>query len=168
MPRRNVSVSYTRAQPITPLPYLAVGTTYALLLVAALRPWTDPMSGLALGALLVTALVVIRQLLTLRENVRLRAEAAARQNEARFRSLVQHSSDVIIVTRPDAAVRFVSPSAASSASVRCNRLEGGRGSRSATAGSWKRSLARLRATRPGPRSWPAYLREGRPPRRGAC
>jgi diguanylate cyclase (GGDEF)-like protein/PAS domain S-box-containing protein len=79
--------------------------------VVALRPWTDPISGLAIGALLVTALVVVRQLLTLRENVRLLAEHAARQNEARFRSLVQHSSDVIIVIRPDATVRFVSPSA---------------------------------------------------------
>ena len=36
---------------------------------------------------------------------------AARQNEARFRSLVQHSSDVIMVTRPDGTIRFVSPSA---------------------------------------------------------
>ena len=64
--RRTGSVPFTRIQPISPLPYLAVGTTYALLLVVALRPWTDPISGLAIGALLVTALVVIRQLLTLR------------------------------------------------------------------------------------------------------
>ena len=35
-----------------------------------------------------------------------------RQNEARFRSLVQHSSDVIIVTKTDGSMRFVSPSAA--------------------------------------------------------
>ena len=69
------------------------------------------MSGLAIGALLVTALVVLRQLLTVRENVRLLAETAARQNEARFRSLVQHSSDVILVTRADGTIRFVSPSA---------------------------------------------------------
>jgi len=109
--RRTGSVPFTRIQPISPLPYLAVGTTYTLLLVAALQPWTEPISQLAIGALLVTALVVWRQLLTLRENVRLLAEHAARQNEARFRSLVQHSSDVIIVIRPDATVRFVSPSA---------------------------------------------------------
>ncbi|HET6796752.1 MAG TPA: PAS domain-containing protein, partial [Gemmatimonadales bacterium] len=102
---------FTRFQQISPLPYLAVGTTYALLLVVALRPWADPVSGLAIGALLVTILVVLRQLLTVRENVRLLAEHAARQNEARFRSLVQHSSDVIIVTRADGTVRFVSPSA---------------------------------------------------------
>jgi diguanylate cyclase (GGDEF)-like protein/PAS domain S-box-containing protein len=64
-----------------------------------------------LGALLVTGVVVLRQVLTVRENLRLLAEHAARQNEARFRSLVQHSSDVIIVTRADGTVRFVSPSA---------------------------------------------------------
>jgi diguanylate cyclase (GGDEF)-like protein/PAS domain S-box-containing protein len=59
----------------------------------------------------VTALVVARQVLTVRENVRLLADTAARQNEARFRSLVQHSSDVIMVTRPNGTMRFVSPSA---------------------------------------------------------
>ncbi|MBA3498615.1 MAG: EAL domain-containing protein, partial [Gemmatimonadales bacterium] len=80
--------------------------------LVALRPWTDPVSGLAIGALLVTALVVVRQLFTVRENVRLLAETAARQNEARFRSLVQHSSDVILTTRADGTIRFVSPSAA--------------------------------------------------------
>jgi diguanylate cyclase (GGDEF)-like protein/PAS domain S-box-containing protein len=100
-----------RIQPLSPLPYLAVASTYGLLLLAVLRPWTDPVSGLAVGALLVTVLVVLRQLLAVRENVRLLAETAARQNEARFRSLVQHSSDVIIVTTPDATVGFVSPSA---------------------------------------------------------
>ena len=100
-----------RFQPISPLPYLAVGSTYALLLFVALRPWSDPISGLAVGALLVTGVVVLRQVLTVRENVRLLAEHSARQNEARFRSLVQHSSDVIIVTRADGTVRFVSPSA---------------------------------------------------------
>ncbi|HUR94327.1 MAG TPA: EAL domain-containing protein [Gemmatimonadales bacterium] len=105
------AVKLTRFQAISPLPYLAVATTYGLLLLVALRPWTDPVSGLAVGALLVTVLVVIRQLLTVRENVRLLAETAARQNEARFRSLVQHSSDVILVTRTDGTIRFVSPSA---------------------------------------------------------
>ena len=48
------AVAVTRFQPISPLPYLAVATAYVLLLVVALRPWTDPISGLVLGALLVT------------------------------------------------------------------------------------------------------------------
>ncbi|HEY9016611.1 MAG TPA: EAL domain-containing protein, partial [Gemmatimonadales bacterium] len=106
-----VPLTRSRFQPVSPLPYLAVGTTYVLLVIAALRPWSDPISGLVVGALLVTGLVVLRQLLTVRENVRLLADHAARQNEARFRSLVQHSSDVIIVTRADGTIRFVSPSA---------------------------------------------------------
>ena len=101
-----------RLQPLSPLPYLAVATTYGLLFFAVLEPWTEPVSGLAVGALLATVLVVARQLLAVRENVRLLAETAVRQNEARFRSLVQHSSDVIIVTRADGSMRFVSPSAA--------------------------------------------------------
>ena len=109
--RENAAAPVTRFQTISPLPYLAVGTTYALLLLVALRPWTDPISGLAIGALLVTGLVVLRQLLAVGENVRLLADQAARQNEARFRSLVQHSSDVIIITRADGTIRFVSPSA---------------------------------------------------------
>ncbi|MGH7628073.1 MAG: putative bifunctional diguanylate cyclase/phosphodiesterase [Gemmatimonadales bacterium] len=100
-----------RAQPLSPLPYLAVFTTYVLLLYTALRQWTDPVSGVAVGAAFVTGLVVVRQLLAVRENVRLLAETAVRQNEARFRALVQHSSDVIIVIRPDGSIRFVSPSA---------------------------------------------------------
>ena len=112
VPRRTApTVPVTRIQPVSPLPYLAVAVTYGLLLNVALRPWTDPMSGLVVGALLVTVFVVLRQLLTVRENVRLLAETAARQNEARFRSLVQHSSDVILVTRADGTIRFVSPSA---------------------------------------------------------
>jgi diguanylate cyclase (GGDEF)-like protein/PAS domain S-box-containing protein len=110
--RTTSAVATGRFQAISPLPYLAVGATYSLLLLVALRPWTDPVSGLAIGALLVTALVVIRQLITVRENLRLLAETAARQNEARFRSLVQHSSDVILVTRTDGTIRFASPSAA--------------------------------------------------------
>ncbi|HEY7481180.1 MAG TPA: EAL domain-containing protein [Gemmatimonadales bacterium] len=115
--RRPVPLSTTgttpkpRNQPLSPLPYLAVAATYALLLYGALQPWTDPMSGIAVGALGVTFLVVVRQLLAVRENVRLLAETAVRQNEARFRSLVQHSSDVIIVTRANGTMRFVSPSA---------------------------------------------------------
>jgi diguanylate cyclase (GGDEF)-like protein/PAS domain S-box-containing protein len=100
-----------RTQPLSPLPYLAVASTYALLVQAVIEPWTDPVSGLAVGALLVTFLVVLRQLLAVRENVRLLADQAVRQNEARFRSLVQHSSDVIIVTRANGTMRFVSPSA---------------------------------------------------------
>ncbi len=99
-----------RLQPFSPLPYLAVAGTFSLLLATVLVPWTEPVSGIAVSAVVLTILVVSRQFLAVRENVRLLAENAARQNEARFRSLVQHSSDVMIVVRPDSTIQFVSPS----------------------------------------------------------
>ena len=98
------------AQPLSPLPYAAAAITYGLLLLVALQRWIDPISGVAVGAVLITALVLVRQFLAVRQNVRLLAETAARQNEMRFRSLVQHSSDVIFIIEPDATMRFVSPS----------------------------------------------------------
>jgi diguanylate cyclase (GGDEF)-like protein/PAS domain S-box-containing protein len=98
------------SQPLSPLPYVAAAGTYGLLLIAALENWVDPVSGLTIGAVLITLVVLIRQFLAVRQNVRLLAASAARQNEARFRSMVQNSSDVIFVIRPDSTVRFVSPS----------------------------------------------------------
>jgi len=104
--------SPTRSQPLSPLPYLAIASTYGLLLVAAVKPWADPISGLVVGAVAMTVLVVARQVIAVRQNVRLLAETAARANEARFRSLVQNSSDVIVVIKPNGTIRFVSPSVA--------------------------------------------------------
>ncbi|HWA15621.1 MAG TPA: hypothetical protein VG817_04255, partial [Gemmatimonadales bacterium] len=92
------------------LPYVAVASTYGLLLLATLDTWIDPISGIALGAVVMTVLVVIRQVLAVRQNVRLLAEAAARATEARFRTLVQNSSDVILIVQPNGTISFVSPS----------------------------------------------------------
>jgi diguanylate cyclase (GGDEF)-like protein/PAS domain S-box-containing protein len=100
-----------RLQPLSPLPYVAAMAVYVLLLVAAVNPWTDPVSGLAVGSVLATLVLMTRQFVAVRQNVRLLAETAVRANEARFRSLVQNSSDVIIVADRDGTVRYVSPSA---------------------------------------------------------
>jgi diguanylate cyclase (GGDEF)-like protein/PAS domain S-box-containing protein len=70
-------------------------------------------------AAVVMALIVARQILALLENISfwrvLEAKVEARTNElerseARFRSLVQNSSDVITVIGPDGRVRYESPS----------------------------------------------------------
>jgi diguanylate cyclase (GGDEF)-like protein/PAS domain S-box-containing protein len=99
-----------RPQQLSPLPYVAGAAVFALLQLEAWTPWLDPVSGLVLGANLMTGFMVVRQVVAVRQNVGLLAESAARANEARFRSLVQHSSDVILVLDPDATIRFVSPS----------------------------------------------------------
>jgi diguanylate cyclase (GGDEF)-like protein/PAS domain S-box-containing protein len=68
----------------------------------------------------VLVLIVLRQVLTLRENLALvrnleeRVEsrtAELRRGEERFRSLVQNSSDVVTIADPDSTIRYLSPSA---------------------------------------------------------
>jgi PAS domain S-box-containing protein len=103
------SDSTARKQPFTFLPYFSVAVCYTLLGVVAVRRWPAPMSVLAIGGIIITALVVIRQIAAVRENVRLLSEQSKRENEARFQALVQHSSDVITIVDPDTVIRYASP-----------------------------------------------------------
>jgi diguanylate cyclase (GGDEF)-like protein/PAS domain S-box-containing protein len=93
------------------LPFVAAGAAYALLSAVALRTWVTPLSGVALGAVAVSVFLGARQLLAFRENAARLAEAAVRASEARFRSLVQHSSDLIFVIGVDGVIQFASSSA---------------------------------------------------------
>jgi diguanylate cyclase (GGDEF)-like protein/PAS domain S-box-containing protein len=93
------------------LPFAAAGATYALLCAVALRPWVAPLSGVALGAVAASVFFGARQLLSFRQSATRMAEAAVRASEARFRSLVQHSSDLIFVVGGDGTIQFASSSA---------------------------------------------------------
>jgi diguanylate cyclase (GGDEF)-like protein/PAS domain S-box-containing protein len=99
-------------QPFSPLPYAALALCAGLLLLDAFHARSQPWSILAVGEIGLTLLVVARQIHAVRENARLVSQRAARDNEARFRSLVQHSSDVIAVVHPadGGTIRYVSPS----------------------------------------------------------
>jgi diguanylate cyclase (GGDEF)-like protein/PAS domain S-box-containing protein len=99
------------------LPYLSVAATLGLLLRFAM-PRLDPGGQLVLcGMVGLIVLVVARQLTALRDNARLlgRLDASLtelRHQEQRFRSLVQHSADVIMVTDRHGAITYVSPAVA--------------------------------------------------------
>jgi PAS domain S-box-containing protein len=97
------------------LPYSAIGLGYGLLLFVLFNQWVEHLGDLIIGAVVLTALVVARQVAAVRENTRLlaereyvraRAEQAIRQSEARFRSLVQNSSDAIMVVDRTAAIQY--------------------------------------------------------------
>jgi diguanylate cyclase (GGDEF)-like protein/PAS domain S-box-containing protein len=97
------------------LPYLAAGATQGLLvaMIAALHPETR-LWGVVLGALAITVLVVVRQLAAFADNAGLlrRLDASMtelRQHEQRFRSLVQHASDVTVLAHADTTVAYASP-----------------------------------------------------------
>ena len=89
------------------LPYAAIAAGFAILVDVALPVWSLPL-GLGVGTVFFLSLiVVVRQILAARETARLVAERSAR--EARFKSMVQHSSDVISILNGDGKLQFVSP-----------------------------------------------------------
>lgn len=94
------------------IPYVAVLPGVGLLLRAANEQGVQPLGGLVIGAVVLTGLAFARQMVSNRENVRILAESKARESEARFRALVQHSSDVITIVDTDSTIRYVSPSIA--------------------------------------------------------
>jgi diguanylate cyclase (GGDEF)-like protein/PAS domain S-box-containing protein len=101
-----------RSRGSTIIPYLAVVPGVGLLLRAANEEGAQPLGGLVLGAVVLTALAFARQVVSNRENVRILADSKVKESEARFRALVQHSSDVITIVESDSTIRYVSPSVA--------------------------------------------------------
>jgi diguanylate cyclase (GGDEF)-like protein/PAS domain S-box-containing protein len=100
----------TRPGRLSALPYLAVLLGYGLLLWVSFGQLEDRVQGLIFGAVILTGLVVARQVVAVRENGRLLAAQATRRSEARFSALVQQSSDVITIVDADGRVAYQSPS----------------------------------------------------------
>jgi diguanylate cyclase (GGDEF)-like protein/PAS domain S-box-containing protein len=92
---------------VSALPYAAIGVGYALLFIVARPYWSAQLGSVMIAVVVLTMVVIARQIAAAWENTRLLAERAAR--EARFRSLVQHSSDVITVVDASGITRYMSP-----------------------------------------------------------
>jgi PAS domain S-box-containing protein len=88
------------------VPYLLLAGGFVLLLWAQREG--RGLLLLAIGAGTMTTLLVLRHIAELRENRRL--FAVQLEQEARFRSLVQQSSDVVVVLGADGRATYVSPS----------------------------------------------------------
>ena len=95
---------------ISLIPYIAVVVGYGTLFLAAFTRRTESLAGIVIGAVALTATVLLRQVVAVRQNIRLLEENAARQSEARFRSLVQNSSDIIAVIGIDTVILYQTPS----------------------------------------------------------
>ncbi|WP_404816753.1 putative bifunctional diguanylate cyclase/phosphodiesterase [Streptomyces thermolineatus] len=95
------------ARPFTALvPYLAAAVCVLSILHASLTGRPVDAVVLSTGCAVVLALVV-RQAIMLLENIALTNELARKENH--FRSLVQGSSDVIMMASPSGTLRYVSP-----------------------------------------------------------
>lgn len=94
---------------LTLLPYLSVGVVAALLIFESVKAklGDGPIAGLVIGGAVLLVLVIARLMVALREH---RHEATARAaQDARFRLLVQRSTDAILVARPGGEIRYASP-----------------------------------------------------------
>lgn len=98
------------ADGIPLVPYLAVALGYGLLVAAVRASWSPTVAGVIVGAGGLTALVVARQVIAVRENLRLVREQLMQRTDSRFRSLVQNASDLIIVLDRGFAVQYETPS----------------------------------------------------------
>jgi PAS domain S-box-containing protein len=96
-----------RAERYARLPYLFVVAGFLPVLVASTN-WENTDRAVLYAVVLITVLVLARQFAALRDNERLSREQ--RMQEARFRSLVQHASDVITVVDADGIIRYQSAS----------------------------------------------------------
>ena len=96
------------------LPPAAVVMSFGLLLIVARGELEAPIGGLIIAAVGLTTVVLMRQLTSLFENTRLLLHATSladdlSRSEARFRSLVQNASDVIVVVDSSANILYESP-----------------------------------------------------------
>jgi diguanylate cyclase (GGDEF)-like protein/PAS domain S-box-containing protein len=110
--RSSVPVRSPAATPprVTLLPYASVLAGVALLLVVSRPVWGAELGQVIIGSLLLTALVVGRQVIAARDNGRLVSERV--RQDARFRSLVQNASDLITVVDASHRIAYQSPSVA--------------------------------------------------------
>ena len=89
-------------EPLAPgLPYVALAAGYSVLIALAMGSVTGELIEVLYGAVVLTAMVLIRQELVLRENSRLLAEQARRELEERFGALAANSSEAVVLVDRD-------------------------------------------------------------------
>ena len=101
--------STDRRRTFSALPYSSVAATNALLLWLVARRDFDSLEAVAGCAVVLMAIVTVRQVLAFHENGVLLS--LVKNQERRFRSLVQNSSDVTVIVDRDGAVTYLSPAA---------------------------------------------------------
>jgi diguanylate cyclase (GGDEF)-like protein/PAS domain S-box-containing protein len=100
-----------RTRRFSRMPYLAVIATQVLLVVALLGTRSDArIWGLSIGVVLITALVLGRQLIAFHDNDRLVTTLDSQREW--FLALAQHASDVTMVVDEAGRIRYASPAVA--------------------------------------------------------
>ena len=98
-------------EAVSALPSLVAALGYVVVARAVVSQLSLDLGLLVAVGVGLTAAVLARQLVAVRAAARLAAERAVRANEARFRSLVENASDIILVVAEDLTITFHTPSA---------------------------------------------------------
>ena len=93
------------------LPYVGLVAGYWVLIALALGQVTGELVEVLYGAVLLTALVLVRQELVLRDNSRLLAEQTRRDTEERFGALAASSSEAVVLVDRDGMVTYAGDAA---------------------------------------------------------
>jgi diguanylate cyclase (GGDEF)-like protein/PAS domain S-box-containing protein len=91
------------------LPYAGLAAGYSVLIALAQGSVTGEFAEVLYGAVALTAIVLLRQELVLRENSRLLADQTRRDSEERFRALSANASDAVVLVDRDGVVTDASP-----------------------------------------------------------
>jgi diguanylate cyclase (GGDEF)-like protein/PAS domain S-box-containing protein len=104
-----------RPKRFSRLPYVMIAGTYVMLFFALPAGLTARAWGVLVGVVVISVIVVARQLMAFTDNANLleQLDASLRElgrHEERFRSLVQHSSDITTVASADGVFTYASSS----------------------------------------------------------
>ena len=94
------------------LPVALGGVIYLMLLRVALEPWQVPLGPLAVTAVVVTLLILVRERLAERQAVVLARALEAERNTTRFRAAIAHLKVGIAIVGPDGRFSLANPAAA--------------------------------------------------------
>jgi diguanylate cyclase (GGDEF)-like protein/PAS domain S-box-containing protein len=106
------------------LPYAGLAGGYGTVIVFARGSVSSELRDIFLGALLLTALIFLRQELVLRENAHLLAEQTRRESEARFEALTAHATDAIVLVDREGKIVQAAPTVGRVLGVDVARLVG--------------------------------------------
>ena len=106
-PDRNAGAAVEPTRPVSFLPYVALAGVYGLLIFAT-EVQGPSLRVVVVGAMAVSALVLMRQVLTSRENTRLLTDRV--RIAARFQAIIQNTENVIAVVDPEGIISYVTPS----------------------------------------------------------
>jgi len=106
------------------MPYIAMLVSFFVLVYVESSSAASPVNMMTVIIFALTALVMVRQGVLLRDDALLRERRAAGLVEARYASLIKNASDVIMITDAEGQLRFASPASQRTFAIHPDELVG--------------------------------------------